>query len=449
MELKGMRFQNIIHSIEQGSIAEELGIEPGDILLSVNGEKIEDIIEYNYLTEDDYLEVEIQTRDGEVVVFEIEKDYDEVLGLEFSNPIIDSVKSCSNKCVFCFIDQLPPGMRETLYFKDDDSRLSFLQGNFITMTNMKDKDIDKMIRYRISPVNVSVHTTNPKLRVEMLKNRFAGDIMNKMRRLHQAGITMNVQVVAVPGMNDKEELIRTVTDLEEFYPQVESIAVVPVGLTKFREGLAKIRPFTKEEARETIAQNRNLQKKYYRRWGTRFVFLSDEFYIMAGEELPKAEEYENFIQLENGVGLMRKFEGEVKALLSLGDLPQVSPKNLHLATGTSAYEFMKDIARMVSETIPQIKIEVHRIVNRYFGETITVSGLITATDLLDQLEGIDLEDGLLLPRVMMKADETVFLDDYSVEEFEEKLGYPVIVCEVTGESFLNGILGSGKQFSPS
>ncbi|MDO4793062.1 MAG: DUF512 domain-containing protein [Filifactor alocis] len=444
MELKGMRFQNIIHSIEQGSIAEELGIEPGDILLSVNGEKIEDIIEYNYLTEDDYLEVEIQTRDGEIVVFEIEKDYDEVLGLEFSNPIIDSVKSCSNKCVFCFIDQLPPGMRETLYFKDDDSRLSFLQGNFITMTNMKDRDIDKMIRYRISPVNVSVHTTNPKLRVKMLKNRFAGDILNKMRRLHQAGITMNVQVVAVPEMNDKEELIRTVTDLEEFYPQVESIAVVPVGLTKFRKGLAKIRPFTKEEARETIALNRSLQEKYYRRWGTRFVFLSDEFYVMAGEELPKAEEYENFIQLENGVGLMRKFEGEVKALLSLGDLPRVSPKNLHLATGTSAYEFMKDIARMVGEAIPQIKIEVHRIVNRYFGETITVSGLITATDLLEQLEGIDLEDGLLLPRVMMKADETVFLDDYSVEEFEEKLGYPVIVCEVTGESFLNGILGVGE-----
>lgn len=439
MELKGMKFQNIIHSVEEGSIAEELGIVAGDILLSVNGEKIEDIIEYNYLTEDDYLEVEIEKQDGEVILFEIEKDYDEVLGLEFSNPIIDSVKSCSNKCVFCFIDQLPPGMRQTLYFKDDDSRLSFLQGNFITMTNMKDRDIDKMIRYRISPVNVSVHTTNPLLRIKMLKNRFAGDILNKMRKLHRAGITMNVQIVLVPEMNDGKELERTIGDLEEFYPQVESIAVVPVGLTKYREGLAKIRPFLKEEAKQVIEQNRALQRKFLKKWGTGFVFLSDEFYVLAEEELPETAAYENFIQLENGVGLMRKFESELEELLSLPFDSSVK-RNLHLATGTSAYEFMCNVANTVNKRFPEINICVHRIINEYFGDTITVSGLLTATDLLKQLKGIDLEDGLLLPRVMMKADELVFLDDYTVERFEQELGYKVIVCEVTGESFLNGIM---------
>lgn len=439
MELKGMRFQNIIHHVEKGSIAEELGIAQGDILLSINGEKIEDIIEYNYLTEDDYLEVEIQTKDGEHIIFDIEKDYDEVLGLEFSNPIIDSVKSCSNKCVFCFIDQLPPGMRETLYFKDDDSRLSFLQGNFITMTNMKERDIDKMIRYRISPVNVSVHTTNPLLRIKMLKNRFAGDILSKMRKLHRAGITMNVQIVLVPEMNDGAELERTVSDLEEFYPNVESIAVVPVGLTKYREGLADIRPFRKEEAKKVIEQNRAMRKRFLKKWGTSFVFLSDEFYVLAQETLPEAAAYENFIQLENGVGLMRKFELELEHLLSL-PLKIQGKKKLHLATGTSAYEFMCEMADKVNERFPEITIFVHRIVNEYFGDTITVSGLLTATDLLKQLKGIDLEDGLLLPRVMMKADELVFLDDYTVERFEKELGYRVIVCEVTGESFLNGIM---------
>ena len=287
MELKAKDFSNKITKVVENSIADELDIQVGDILLSINSQKIQDIIEYQYLIAEEYIELEIQTLDGEVVIYEIDKDIDEDLGIEFENPITNSVQTCRNKCIFCFIDQLPKGMRKTLYIKDDDSRLSFLQGNFITMTNMGDAEIDKMIKYHISPVNISVHTTNPTLRVKMLKNKNAGDILDKMKRLSNANINMNAQIVLIPNVNDKEELENTLSDLEKLHPNLESVAIVPIGITKFRDRLEKVDIFDKQSSRELIAQIHQLQKNYLKKLKTRFVFLSDEFYVMADMKRPE------------------------------------------------------------------------------------------------------------------------------------------------------------------
>lgn len=312
MELKNIEeIQNIISGVNKGSIAEELNIEIGDILLSINDKKIEDIIEYKFFISDEYLEVEIQKKDGEIYIYEIEKEYDEDLGIEFINPIIDKAKSCRNKCIFCFIDQLPKGMRETLYFKDDDSRLSFLQGNFITLTNMSEDDIQKMIQYRISPVNISVHTTDPYLRSKMLNNKNAGKVYGIMERLAGAGIEMNAQIVLCPDVNDKENLGRTLNDLSKLHPYVKSVAVVPIGLTKYREGLFDAKIYDGDSSLEVIEFIHEFQKKSLDNIGTRFVFLSDEFYIMARKDVPSYDTYEGFVQIENGVGLICKLEREI------------------------------------------------------------------------------------------------------------------------------------------
>ncbi len=446
MELKAVHNQNIIHSVQEGSIAEELGILPGDQILSINDIPIEDIIEYSYLEADEYIELEIRHQDGEVVIYEIEKDFDEQIGLEFSNPIIESVKSCNNKCIFCFIDQLPEGMRETLYIKDDDSRLSFLQGNFITMTNMKDKDIDKMIEYRISPVNISVHTTNPKLRVEMLKNKFAGNILKNIQRLAEANITMNAQIVCIPNINDKEELQRTIDDLAKFYPQMQSVAVVPVGLTKYRENLPALTLFGQDSSQELIEQIESMQQEFLKKIGTRFVFASDEFYVMANREVLQEEEYENYIQLENGVGLMRKFQTEVEnKLRSIQSPIDLQHQKITIATGYSAYEFMKKIAHTIQTKLPSLEIEVVRIDNDFFGRTITVAGLITGQDLVAQLSGRSLGDALFLPRVMFRADELVFLDDYLPQDVEKALDTPIVICEIDGEDLVNRIINFRRE----
>ena len=440
MELKGVYNQNIIDSVQEGSIAEELGILPGDQIISINDVPVEDIIEYHYLEADEYIEIEIRHQNGEVVIYEIEKEFDEQIGLEFSNPIIDSVKSCNNKCIFCFIDQLPEGMRETLYIKDDDSRLSFLQGNFITMTNMRDKEIDKMIRYRISPVNISVHTTNPELRVQMLKNRFAGDILDKIGRLSDAKITMNAQIVCIPDINDKAELDRTIQDLVRFYPQMQSVAVVPVGLTKFRTALPRLEIFREATSSDLIDQIEKIQKKLLSEIGTRFVFASDEFYVTANREVPLAEEYEGYIQLENGVGLMRKLRSEVEeALHDIRKTVNMGGLTITIATGASAYRFMKGIADAITERFSDLSIRVVEIRNAFFGDTITVAGLITGQDLIAQLKGIPLGDVLFLPRVMFRADQLVFLDDLLPQDIERELEIKVIVCEGDGASLIKNI----------
>ena len=441
MELKQSDFRNIICGVKEGSIADECGIKKGDILVSINSQKIEDVIEYKFIQSDEYIELEIQHSDGENVIYDIEKEYDEDLGLEFSNPIIDSVRNCNNKCIFCFVDQLPEGMRETLYIKDDDSRLSFLQGNFITMTNMKDKDIDKMIKYRISPVNISVHSTNPDLRVKMLNNRFAGDIESKIKRLNDAGIEMNAQIVCVPGYNDRSELERTVNDLAKYSANLGSIAVVPVGITKFRENLEKVDIFDKESSRELIGQIKIMQEHFLSEIGRRFVFASDEFYVLAESNLPEYEEYEDFSQIENGVGLIRMFEKQFDdAVKSLDKSYEGSDRNITIATGTSAYNFMCDISEKAMSVFPGLNITVRRIINNFFGDRITVAGLITASDLYEQLKGHELGDVLSIPSVMLRDGDTVFLDNETIEGLSLKLKIPITVCEVDGSSFINEII---------
>ncbi|MBO3443289.1 DUF512 domain-containing protein [Clostridium sp. CCUG 7971] len=441
MEVNVKKVNNIISKVYEGSIANELGIEVGDLLISVNDQAVHDIIEYRFLLSDEYLEVEVKKINGEVYVYEIEKDYDEDLGIEFTNPIIDQAKSCRNKCVFCFIDQLPKGMRETLYFKDDDSRLSFLQGNFITLTNMSEEDINNIIKYRISPINISVHTTNPELRQKMIKNKFAGRLYSIMQRLAKAQIQMNCQIVLCPGYNDKEELIRTVSDLSKLYPYVNSAAAVPVGITKHREHLPNLEIFNEKTAGEAIDLVNELQEKYLKELGTRFIFLSDEFYIMANKKLLDYDEYEGFIQFENGVGMISKLEREIQDQLKILKPDKISKnKKVSIATGHSAYEFIKSMANDIMEKYSNLEINVYKIVNNFFGETITVSGLITATDIIDQLKDKDLGETLYIPRSMLKADEEIFLDNITLEELIKTMEIEVIPCLNEGKDFVDKIL---------
>lgn len=441
MEVNVKNTNNIISKVYKDSIADELGIEVGDLLISINGEPIHDIIEYRFLLSDEYLEVEIQKQNREVYIYEIEKDYDDDLGIEFTNPIIDKAKSCRNKCVFCFIDQLPKGMRETLYFKDDDSRLSFLQGNFVTLTNMSEEDINNIIKYRISPINISVHTTNPELRKTMIKNKFAGNLYSIMERLAEAQIQMNCQIVLCPGYNDKKELERTVSDLAKLYPYVNSVAAVPVGITKHRDHLPNLEIFNKQTAGETIDQVEKLHHKYLKELGTRFIFLSDEFYIMANRKLLNYDEYEGFIQFENGVGMISKFEREIKDYLeNLSEDYKSKIKKVSIATGHSAYEFMCEMAKCIMEKCPNVQIDVYKIINNFFGDTITVSGLVTATDIIDQLKDKDLGETLYIPRSMLKADEEIFLDNITLEEISNIMEIEVVPCLNEGKDFIDKIL---------
>lgn len=441
MEVNVKNTNNIISKVYKDSIADELGIEVGDLLISINGEPIHDIIEYRFLLSDEYLELEIQKQNREVYIYEIEKDYDDDLGIEFTNPIIDKAKSCRNKCVFCFIDQLPKGMRETLYFKDDDSRLSFLQGNFVTLTNMSEEDINNIIKYRISPINISVHTTNPELRKTMIKNKFAGNLYSIMERLAEAQIQMNCQIVLCPGYNDKKELERTVSDLAKLYPYVNSVAAVPVGITKHRDHLPNLEIFNKQTAGETIDQVEKLHHKYLKELGTRFIFLSDEFYIMANRKLLNYDEYEGFIQFENGVGMISKFEREIKDYLeNLSEDYKFKIKKVSIATGHSAYEFMCEMAKCIMEKCPNVQIDVYKIINNFFGDTITVSGLVTATDIIDQLKGKNLGETLYIPRSMLKADEEIFLDNITLEEISNIMEIEVVPCLNEGKDFIDKIL---------
>lgn len=441
MEVNVKNINNIISKVYKDSIAEEIGIEVDDLLISVNNQAIHDIIEYRFLLSDEYLEVEIQKINGEVYVYEIEKDYDEDLGIEFTNPIIDKAKSCRNKCVFCFIDQLPEGMRETLYFKDDDSRLSFLQGNFVTLTNMSEDDINNIIKYRISPINISVHTTNPELRQIMIKNKFAGELYSIMKRLADAKIQMNCQIVLCPGYNDKEELTRTIKDLETLYPYVNSAAIVPVGITKHRGHLPNLEIFNEKTANETIDQVHELQKMYLEKRETRFAFLSDEFYIMANRKLLEYDEYEGFIQFENGVGMISKLEREIQNHLKKLSKDQISKKKkVSIATGHSSFEFIKKMAKEIMDVCPNMQINVYKIKNNFFGQTITVSGLITATDIIEQLKNQDLGETLYIPRSMLKSDEEIFLDNITLEELNETMNLEIVPCLSEGHDFVDKIL---------
>lgn len=430
---------HIIASVESGSIAEELGLEPGDAIEEINGNEIEDIFDYQYYVEEEYLDVLVLTKDGEECVLEIEKDEDEDLGITFESSLMDEYHSCCNKCMFCFIDQMPPGMRETLYFKDDDSRLSFLQGNYITLTNMRDKDIERVIRYHLSPINISVHATNPELRCKMLHNRFAGDILEKIGRFYEAGIRMNSQVVLCKGLNDEEELDRTISDLGKFLPYMESLSVVPVGLTKYREGLAPLELFEKEDAGKVLKQIHKWQDYFRENYGTTFVHASDEWFILAEQEFPDEAYYEGYGQLENGVGMIRLLLEEVKERLAelTGDDRE---KHVAIATAKLVYPTIKKLAADVEMKFPGIKIDVYCIINKFFGEHITVSGLLTGQDIIAQLKGKMLGEELLLPCNVLKADEDIFLDDISLKELSDSLQVPVNIIQSEGRDFVDKII---------
>lgn len=426
--------KNIIENIIKDSIADELELEVGDEILSINGENIKDIIDYKYLISDEYIELEIKKLNGELISFEIEKDFYEDLGIEFSNPLIDEAKRCSNNCVFCFIDQLPPNMRQTLYFKDDDSRLSFLQGNFITLTNMKEEDIERIIKYRISPINVSVHTTNPELRKKMLRNINASKIMDILKRFDEAHIEVNCQIVCIPDINDKEELDRTVRDLYELKNSVSSLAIVPVGITKYRENLPDLKPFDRQRSIEIIEQVHKLQKEFLEKSNTRFVFLGDEFYILAGMDIPEDEEYEGYPQIENGVGLVRNFSEEINEELKNYQISN-NEGEVTLVTGELAKEFMEDIKSRVLKKLPNYKINVRAIENDFFGRTITVAGLVTGIDIIKQVDKMDYKN-LMIPDCMLRANTDYFLDDTTLGDLENKLNRKVFVTKVDGKDFL-------------
>ena len=446
MELKELNeSRNIIEEVAKGSIAEELEILPGDILLSVNETEVKDIIDYKFLITDELIVVEILKQDGEVWEFEIQKEFDEDLGIIFTNPLIDKARSCQNKCVFCFIDQLPPNMRETLYFKDDDSRLSLLQGNFITLTNMNEEEINRIIQYRISPINISVHTTNPELRIKMLKNKNAGKVYDILKRFHEVRLEVNCQIVLVPGINDGEELKRTLNDLHKLYPTVESVAVVPIGITKYREKLELVSPYNKILAEELLDDLDIMQDNFLNNLGTRFVFPSDEFFAVSKRELPSLNDYEGFPQLENGVGLMKSFEYEIEEELEKKDHTKIINKNIIIATGTLAYDFMLGISKKIMDKYKGLNLKVIPIENNFFGNTITVSGLVTANDLISQLENIN-TDAIIIPQSMLRGEEdNVFLDNLTIEEVSERLKTNILISPVEGKKFIDIInLGVSK-----
>ncbi|MBD9152553.1 MAG: DUF512 domain-containing protein [Lachnospiraceae bacterium] len=434
--------EHIVEKVLSGSIAEEMEITPGDALLEINGHKIEDIFDYQYYTQDEYIEILVRKPSGEEWLLEIDKGYDEDLGITFENGLMDDYRSCHNKCIFCFIDQMPKGMRDTLYFKDDDSRLSFLQGNYVTLTNMSDKDVDRIIRYNLSPINVSFQTTNPELRCRMLNNRFAGQALEKAWKLAQAGIIMNGQIVLCKGVNDGAELDRSIRDLSAYLPNLESVSVVPVGLSKYRDGLYPLEPFTKEDAQDVLRIIHGWQNKIYPEYGTHFVHASDEWYILAEEELPQEEQYDGYLQLENGVGMLRLLLDEFAEAMEEDRINgrQARAKHITLATGRLAYRFIKQMAMQMEERYEGLQIDVIAIRNDFFGEMITVSGLLTGQDIMAQLKDRDLGEKLLLPQNVLKSGEPVFLDDYTLDDIEKALQVRIDIVKSSGRDFIEAIL---------
>jgi len=472
-----MSAKHLITQISKGSIAEGIGITPGDFLLSINDSEIIDVFDYRFFSQDAYIKLEIEKADGKVEIYELNKDEDEELGLEFKEGLMDEYRSCSNKCIFCFIDQMPPGMRETLYFKDDDMRLSFLQGNYVTLTNLSEKDLDRIIKYRLEPINISFQTTNPELRCMMLHNRFAGECLKKADKLYNAGIIMNGQIVLCKGVNDGEELERSLSDLYKYLPVLESVSVVPVGLSKYREGLYPLEPFDKEDAKEVINTIHKWQNKAYSEHGIHFVHASDEWYILADEELPEEERYDGYLQIENGVGMLRslivEFEEGLTDLSEAlenyrpGFLGKINTKGydrnyeqmtgvmgvsklkgilengrtVSIVTGRIAYRYIKMLTDKFCLQYPSYTVNVYPIINEFFGERITVTGLITAQDIIKQLSGKNLGDSLLISECMLRSGTDVFLDDLTVTDVEKSLLSPTCIVKSSGKHLIESIIG--------
>ncbi|MCR4656912.1 MAG: DUF512 domain-containing protein [Lachnospiraceae bacterium] len=432
-----------ITDVIEGSIAEELDIEAGDSLLAINDREILDYFDYEYLVREDYLEMLIEKADGEEWLLQIDKDPFEDMGLVFENDMMDGYRSCANKCIFCFIDQLPKGMRESLYFKDDDSRLSFLHGNYVTLTNMSDYDIDRIIEYRMSPIYISFQTTNPELRCRMLGNRFAGESLKKADRLYRAGIEMNGQIVLCKNVNDGEELSHTIKDLSGYAPYLKSVSVVPVGLTKHREGLFKLDPFDKADAEAVIDLIEDWQKKMYSEYGYHFIHASDEFYLLAQRTLPEAERYDGYLQYENGVGMLRSLmddfsEAFEEFMKNTGKSPGLfnGKRTVSIATGCLSYPAISEMAKKLTDAIPGLSILVYPIRNDFFGERITVTGLLTGQDIERQLKGKRLGETLLLSETLAREDDCLLLDGMSTADLEKSLQVKIDIVKSNGMDFI-------------
>lgn len=429
----------LIVGVTPDSLGEELGLKPGDKLISMNGHPIRDVIDYMYYEASVELSL-LAEIDGEEVLFEIEKDSEEPLGLDFEEYLMDRQRSCKNKCIFCFIDQLPKGLRETLYFKDDDARLSFLMGNYITLTNLTEEDIQRIIAMRISPINISVHTTDPELRVRMMANPNASKINEILKRFCDAGIQMNCQIVLCKGVNDGEYLRKSLEDLAALSPYVRSTSVVPVGLSCHREGLYPLECFNKEDAIRVIDLIEEIGGRQKELTGVRGCYPSDEFFVLAERPVPEEEYYDGYPQIENGVGLMRSLEQEVDDALAAEDGDN-QRYEVGVITGVLAQNYMRDLLLKIQRKFPGLNFEIYPIVNHFFGEKITVSGLVTGTDIVNQLQSKALPGRLLIPSSMLRSEQDLFLDSMSLEEVSSKLHRPIDISMNDGCDLLDKILG--------
>lgn len=432
-----------ITDVEKNSRAAKRGILPGDTLVKINGNEINDVLDYRFYLTECWVDITL-LRDGEEYTVSIKKgEYDDI-GLDFETPLMDKKQTCKNGCIFCFIDQNPEGLRDSLYFKDDDSRLSFIHGNYITLTNMSDKDIDRIIKMRISPINISVHTTNPELRVKMMKNKRSGEVLDYLSRFAEAGLSMCGQIVLCRGINDGSELLRSLDDLAGYYPAMGSVAIVPAGLTKFRDKLFPLTDFTSEEAGEIIDMINSVGDAHKKKYGTRVFYAADEFYLKAGRPIPDADYYEDYPQIENGVGMLRSFSDEFG--MALEDVAEFSresrdERTVSLVTGVASYPMMMGLKEKLSVLCPEITLNVYRIVNNFFGDSITVSGLLTGKDICEQLAGKSLGDELLIPENALRHGEDVFLCGMTVGEMSDALGVKITPSGSDGYSLVEAILG--------
>lgn len=426
-----------IYNVTKGSRAEKAGIKSGEILLKINSNEIVDVLDYRFYQVNRQLKLEISDGENTRTVEITKGEYDEI-GLEFETYLMDEQHSCRNKCIFCFIDQLPKGLRKSLYFKDDDSRLSFLFGNYITLTNITEHEIERIIKMHISPINVSVHTTNPELRCKMMNNRFAGDALKNLKRFADAGITLNCQIVACPGINDGDELLRTMRDLENL--GVEMTAIVPVGLTAYRDGLYPLVPYNKETAAQTLDLIEQYGDMCKEKYGRRIFFAGDEFYILAEREIPAHEFYEDFSALEDGVGMITYLTDDVKWALEEFENDENPNHTVTVACGTGVYPFMKKIMAMINEKFPNITINTQPIKNNFFGGGVNVSGLVTGGDLINQLKGKNIGERLIIPSSMLRFENDLFLDDVSTDDVERELNVQLVAVNNNGADLVNAII---------
>ncbi len=433
-----------IIAVHPGSLAEELEFEPGDELLTINGQPIRDIVDLQFALAGEELELVVKKTNGEEWAIVVEKEYDELLGAEFEHPTIDRIHLCHNKCVFCFVDQIPKNMRKTLNMRDDDYRLSFLHGNFVTLTNLKAGELERIAALKMSPLNISVHTTNPELRVKMLGNNRAGEILDQIRYLADNGIEMNTQIVLCPGWNDGAELDRTIEELAEFYPAVRTLSVVPVGLTQHREGLVDLRPCTGDEAAKMTEQLLIWQDRLREKLGANFVHAADEFYVIGKRTVPPAKYYDEFAQIENGVGMIRTFLDEFARIEP--EIPErlAQPRKVAVVTGVSAMDVINERVERLNQ-VEGLHVDVYPVVNEFYGNQVTVTGLVCGSDIVKQLRHQIHAQELILPDVMLKEDSDVFLDDYTLERVQEEIGVPVRIVPTTASGLIYGALGKTSR----